>query len=195
MNNILELLSEEEIKLGRLVKVEKGETLFHEEDLCVYLAIVKSGLISISSFSYEGKEIVFNTIKENQMFGNNLLFSLSPYYKGDVVAQVNSEVLLFNKTNTLKLLQSNKEFLSHYLETQSESEIALHSQIKVLSFDSAKERFLYYLFINNDQIKYQSITDLAKKVHLSREALSRLITELKNKRIIKVTDKKEIIKL
>lgn len=195
MNNILELLSEEEIKLGRLVKVEKGETLFHEEDLCVYLAIVKSGLISISSFSYEGKEIVFNTIKENQMFGNNLLFSLSPYYKGDVVAQVNSEVLLFNKANTLKLLQSNKEFLSHYLETQSESEIALHSQIKVLSFDSAKERFLYYLFINNDQIKYQSITDLAKKVHLSREALSRLITELKNKRIIKVTDKKEIIKL
>ena len=184
MKTIIDTLTLEERKLTKLVSLKKDEILFHEDEYCECIGIVKEGYLSISSYSYHGNEIVYNHLPTGGVFGNNLVFSTDPRYKGDVISKTHSKVLLINKNNLIKILQTNKEFLTKYLEIQSEFGKSLNTKIKLLSFDSAEERFLYYLYINNNKIEYTTITSLAESLSLKRETLSRLISKLISQNIL-----------
>lgn len=185
---IIDLLTKEEIKLTKLMAYKEGEILFYENDECHTLGIVKSGEITISSITFKGNEIIYNRLSKGQLFGNNLLFSNDSKYRGDVKATSKSEVYLINKDNLLKILMSNKAFLNEYLSIQSNFAKSLNTQIKLLSFTSAEERFLYYLFINNDHIKFKNVTTLAQSLYLTREVTSRLLSKLeKEKRILRTS--------
>ena len=182
---IFNCLTKEEQKLGNLVKVNKNQIIFREEEECEYIAIVLSGEINITSYTLSGQEITYNVIKKNGMFGNNLLFSAKPYYRGHVIAKVDSEIFLINKQNLIKILQNNICFLQEYLSKQADFSKSLNSQIKLLSFDSAEEKLLYYLK-EKQIVEFTSISSLAKTLFLTRETLSRLISKLvKEKRIIR----------
>ncbi len=182
---IFECLTKEEQKLGNLVKVKKNQIVFHEEEECEYIAIVLSGEINITSYTLSGQEIIYNVIKKNGMFGNNLLFSSKPYYRGHVIAKVDSQIFLINKQNLIKILQNNACFLQEYLSKQADFSKSLNSQIKLLSFDSAEEKLLYYLK-EKQVVEFASITSLAKTLFLTRETLSRLISKLvREKRIVR----------
>ena len=183
--DIFSCLTKEEKKLGNLVKVNKNQIVFHEDDRCEYLAIVLSGEINITSYTLSGQEIIYNTVKKNGMFGNNLLFSKNPYYRGHVIAKTDGEIFLINKANLLKILQNNDVFLNEYLSMQADFSKSLNSQIKLLSFDSAEEKLLYYLK-EKQVVEIDSVSSLAKTLYLSRETLSRLISKLaKEKRIVR----------
>ena len=52
------------------------------------------------------------------------------------------------KDNLVSILMNNEKFLLTYLSIHSEFTKSLNTKIKLLTFLSAKERFLYYLFIN-----------------------------------------------
>jgi CRP-like cAMP-binding protein len=151
------------------------------------------GNVTISSFSYHGREIVFNSLRESEIFGNNLIFSSDPTYKGDVIAKVESVVVLINKNLLLEILQNNNEFLQEFLKINSDFSKSLNTQIKILSFDKAEERFLYFMFINNNRYKYRSITDLSHLLFLKRETLSRLLTRLLLNKDINIDKKNKLI--
>lgn len=184
--NILDTISKKQNKLYIVKHLKKDEVLFHENDLCQNIGIVIKGQISIVTYLDNGDEIIFNTIKDNQIFGNNLIFSSSPHYKGNIISNISSEVALINKENLIYLLKHNEQFLIEYLKIQSDFGKTLNDKIKLLSTNSAQERLYYYLHENNNSITYNSISDLAKQLYLKRETLSRLISKLvKQKRIKK----------
>ena len=193
-NNILQTLSKDEQKFLEVKSLNRGEFLFREGQLCNHVAIVVSGQIKISSMNYSGSEVVFNVLENGEMFGNNLIFSDNPTYKGDVVALKDSVVVLIKKENLENLLQSNKEFLLTYLNIQSNFGKKLNSTIKMLSFASAEERFKFYLRENKGEITYHTVTELADILHLKRETLSRVLTKLEKENAIKRSPH-QIIKL
>ena len=86
-NNILQTLTKDEQKLLEVKSFNRGEFLFREGQLCNQVAIVVSGQVKISSMNYSGSEVIFNVLEKDEMFGNNLIFSDNPTYKGDVVVQ------------------------------------------------------------------------------------------------------------
>ena len=183
-NNILQTLTKEE-KRNLLVKLFKNKAiLFREGDLCDAVSIVVSGEIKIVSTSFEGHEIIFNTIEKDEIFGNNLIFSDQPYFKGDVICTKEATVVFINKQHLTNLLQSNKNFLIQYLSIQSNFSKKLNSTIKLLSYDSAEDRLRFYLYNNNNEIFFKTITDLALTLHIQRETLSRLLTKLKKENVI-----------
>lgn len=193
LNILLSTLSSNENKLVEYKTFSKNEILFHEDDFCNSIGIVLSGQIDIVSYSFEGDELVYNSLTSNMVFGNNLLFSSKPQFKGSVICKQNSNVAFINKENLIKLLQSNGLFLKEYLRIQSDFGKDLNSQIKLLSYSSASERFLYYLYSNNKVITYTTISDLALKVHLKRETLSRLLSDLEKRHLIRRLDKRIIL--
>ena len=184
-NNILQTLSKYEQQFLEVKSLNRGEFLFREGQLCNQVAIVVSGQVKISSISYSGSEVVFNVLEKDEMFGNNLIFSDNPTYKGDVIALKDSVIVLIKKENLEYLLQSNREFLLVYLNIQSNFGKKLNSTIKMLSFSSAEERFLFYLHENKGEISYHTITELADILHLKRETLSRVLTKLEKENAIK----------
>ena len=189
MNKILETLSKEELKKLKIVELEKGETIFFEFEKCNYVGLVKRGEIKIISYLEDGKEIVYSVIGPDGMFGNNLIFSNDPRYRGDVIASKKSVLYLISKEQLVELLKNNERFLMTYLVRQSETGKSLNIRIKLLTFNSAEERLLYFLQINNSKLKYKSISDLAMTLNLSREVLSRLIHRLEKENVIYIKDK------
>ena len=174
---LFNLLSKEEKERGKIISVKNGETLFHEGEKCQYIGILLSGGITISSFTLSGQQIVYNIIEKGDMFGNNLLFSDNSSYRGDVIATSDGSVFLINKENLLKIMQNNGIFLENYLNLQANFSKKLNFNLKILSLSSARERFLYYLD-ERQSIRYKSISALANSLYLTRETLSRLISEL-----------------
>lgn len=183
---IINLLNENEQKLIKYKHLKKDEVLYYEADLCSYVGIVIEGNIKIVSYLNDGKEIIYNTIKENNMFGNNLIFSSNPYYKGNIISTTDTKVALIYKDDLLSILSSNVEFLKEYLKIHSNFSKELNSKIKLLSISNAIERFYYYLHENNNIIYVKSITQLATNLCLQRETVSKLISKLiKENKIIK----------
>lgn len=185
--NILKSLYNDESNLIKYINIKKNEILFEEDSICNNIGIVIDGRLSINSYSYNGKEIIYSLIDENELFGHNLLFSSSPLYKGNVIALKDSKIALISKDSLIYLLQNNKSFLYQYLEILNNNAKSLNSKLKLLSFDNAIDRLLYFLYQNNNEITINSITELANRLFLRRESLSRCISRLKKENIINVT--------
>lgn len=184
------LLTKKELKLFKEKNIKKNNVLFYENEECKYIVFVKKGSIVIKSYIDNGKEITYNTINKGEIFGNNLIFSDKHQYLGNVIAEDDSTVLLVSKENFIQILEENKQFLKAYLSHEANVSKNLNIKIKLLSIDKARDRFLYYLSVNNNEIEYHTISSLASLLSLQRETLSRLINNLeKNKIIIKKNKK------
>lgn len=182
---LLNVLSKKEHQLVKGYQIAKGNIIFHEGELCESIGIVVSGKIDIVSYSFEGKEQLINSLKAGEIFGNNLLFSSEPVYRGDVIAKEKSVVAFINRDNLVYLLQNNSEFLNLYLKAQSDKAKALTARIQLLSFTNAEERLFYYASKNNDIITFKNVTTLAATIGVQRETLSRLLTSLIKRHLIK----------
>ena len=188
MENILKIVESypEYIEKRRF---DAEETLFLENDTCKSLGIVKSGVISIKSYFSNGKEVIYNVLEKGQMFGNNLIFSSNPAYRGDVAAEKPSEVYFITKENLFKLLRNDEKMLEEYLTEQSDFSKTLNLKIKLLTIQSAKDRVIYYLTFNKGFIRYKTITKLANELFLTRESLSRTLKKLVDEKTIKIDQK------
>lgn len=181
---LLDLLSKEEKKRILYKKLSKGSVLFHELEKCEQIGIIISGKVVILSYLPDGTKIIYNELKENGIFGNNLIFSKEPYYKGNIECLSDCEFALINKEDLLSLLSNNQNFLLSYMQIQSDFTKSLNTTIKLLSIPQAKDRFLFYLYSHSNKIEFNSISSLADTLHLKRETLSRLISKLEKQKVI-----------
>ena len=182
---ILNVLSKKERQLVKGFQIVKGSTIYHEGDVCESIGIIISGKVDIVSYSFAGKEMLINSLKVGEIFGNNLLFSSTPIYKGNVIAKEKCVIAFINKENLVNLLQNNREFLELYLKAQSDFGKSLNARIQLLSFPNAEERLFYYASKNNGIIEFKNVTTLAATIGVQRETLSRLLTNLIERHLIK----------
>lgn len=191
--NILDTLKPSQLNKVKIVDLEKDSILYRENDKCNSIGIILKGKVSIISYLENGNEIIFNVLNTNDIFGNNLIFSSNPYYKGNIITNEASKIALIQKQDLINFLKTNESFMVEYLKIQSNFTKTLNDRIKLLSLDSAEDRLNYYLHENNKEIEYVSISDLARHLYLKRETLSRLLSKLvKQNKIIKT---KNTIKL
>ena len=182
---LLRVLNKKEHKLVNGYQVAKNSVINHEGDVCENIGIIVSGKVDIISYSYKGKDLLLNSLKTGDIFGNNLIFSSDPIYRGDVVAKEKCVIAFINKENLIYLLQNNKEFLELYLKAQSDFGKSLNARIQLLSFTNAEERLFYYASKNDNVITFKNVTSLAAQIGIQRETLSRLLTSLVNRHLIK----------
>ena len=171
------------------IVARKNQTLFFEGDECKKVGLIISGKISIASYFSDGQEVIYNILGKGEMFGNNLIFSSEPFYRGDVVALEESTICYIRKENLFEALSSNPEFLELYLKQQSDFSKQLNFKIKLLTINNAKDRLTYYLTFNNKEIKYNSVTKLAKELYLKRETLSRTMYKMADEGLIEIDHK------
>ena len=182
---LLQVLTKKEHKLVKGYQVTKNSVINHEGDLCENVGVIISGKVDIVSYSFQGKEQILNSLKAGDIFGNNLIFSSEPIYRGDVIAKEKCVIAFINKENLIYLLQNNQEFLTLYLRAQSDFGKSLNARIQLLSFTNAEERLVYYASKNDNVITFKNVTTLAAQIGIQRETLSRLLTSLVKRHLIK----------
>ena len=182
---LLQVLSKKEHKLVNGYQVTKNSIIAHEGDICENVGVIVSGKVDIVSYAFKGKEMLLNSLKAGDVFGNNLIFSSDPVYRGDVIAKEKCVIAFISKENLIFLLQNNQEFLNLYLQAQSDFGKALNARIQLLSFTNAEERLFYYASKNDNVIIFKNVTALAAQIGIQRETLSRLLTSLVKRHLIK----------
>ena len=182
---LLQVLNKKEHKLVNGYQVAKNSIIAHEGDLCESVGVIVSGKVDIVSYAFKGKEMLLNSLKAGNIFGNNLIFSSDPIYRGDVIAKEKCVIAFINKENLIYLLQNNQEFLTLYLQAQSDFGKFLNARIQLLSFTNAEERLIYYASKNDNVITFKNVTTLAATIGIQRETLSRLLTSLVKRHLIK----------
>ncbi len=174
-------------KADEIKEYQKNEIIFKEHDLCDRLAIVIFGEVSIASFTYNGDEILFKKIISNEVFGQSLIFSSSPFYKGMVICHKNSKIAFIKKDVLLQSL-SNPSLLEIYLKLISDEILLSKEKSRMLSFNHTQDRLLYMLYAKHE-ISFLSITSLAKELSVTRESLSRSLKSLCRKNLIVIEGK------
>lgn len=188
--DIIDLLSEEERRKTKTLVFPRGHRVCEEGEICVGVYVVRKGSVKISSYSYEGKEIVYNLIERGGVFGNNLVFASDQRYRGNAIASSDCEITFIGKESLKELLAGNPRFLEEYLRIQSDFGKELNRKIKILSFDSARERLEFFLQSQGGEAAFKSVSELAEELFLSREATSRLIHGLAKEGSIEIGGKR-----
>ena len=168
----------------RITDLTDGQILFHEGDICRQIGVVLEGEIVIASQDTNGREIIYNHLYQDGIFGNNLLFSSDPFYKGDVISAGKSRVAIIDKDVLIYHLQHDSAFLQDYLRVQSDTGKALNFRIRLLLLNNAEERLMYLLNENGGSVTFSSVSSLARQLNLSREAVSRLIHQMERNKAI-----------
>jgi len=184
----MEQIFELEDNLFITKECQKDEIVFKEDETCNFVGFIKSGDFIISSYSFNGNEIVYAKLTKGDLFGNNLIFSSTPKYKGNVICTKKGIIKLISKDDLLKLLTKYPSLLEKYLELSSNDILKINNKVKILSFDNAEERLIYFLKNNQRKYLFNSISSFSKELGLRRETLSRLITYLVNKKVISKQD-------
>lgn len=162
---------------------KNSEIIFFEDQPCEYVSIILKGSIYMTSM-YNDREIKFNFLRNNSMFGHNLIFNQNVKYKAHIIAVGNTKILHLNKDEFLKSLQ-NPDILEDYLKYMSWFTINDKENIKILKIQKLEDRIFYILNTNNKVFRFKNITQFSVMLGVSRETLSREITKLISENKIK----------
>ncbi|MBE6130483.1 MAG: Crp/Fnr family transcriptional regulator [Erysipelotrichaceae bacterium] len=186
--NIINLLTEQEIKeYIRFKYYDSNQVVFNEGAKCYGIGIVLEGEILIKTYTYNIKEEIITVIKENNLFGQFLIFSSQDSYLGIGITSRKTKVAYIPKSNLIKLLSSNKAFLEAYMEIICKEAINIKQQAKLLAHKNIRDRIMYYLISNQkDKIVYiDSVTTLSNILSIPRPSVSRELTNMEDDGLIK----------
>lgn len=195
--NILKYLTEEQISTFIKFKTfNSNQVIFNEHSLCEEIGILLEGEILINTYTYNEKEETITQIKENECFGQYLVFSKKPFYLGTAITKRKSRVAFISKNNLLKLFNTNNKFLESYLNMICTESLNIKQQAKMLAHKNIRDRIMFYLkqHSNNYIVNIKSVTDLANTLSIPRPSISRELSKMEKEGIIKKIDNTIYIK-
>ena len=163
--------------------------IFNEGSICNHLSFILEGKLSIRTYSVNGKEEIINTLSTGDIFGDIICFSENRNYIGHVIAEKNTVIAHVTKENWLNILNNNPTILLHFIESITNKTFKTKLENKILAHKNIEDRIYYYLNtkINNQNtiVDIKNVTDLAKKLNLPRPSVSRSLTLMEEKGLIK----------
>lgn len=171
----------------KIKEYKSNDIIFNEDDNCQEVCIVLKGKIIISTITYLEKEEIINIINEKEVFGDLLIFSSNHKYLGNVISGKKSSVAIIKKNDLIDCLMIDKELLSLFLNSVSNKALDIKLQAKLFSHKNIEDRIMYYLSIRqiNNIVKISSVTSMAKTLSLPRPSVSRSLSILEDKGLIK----------
>ena len=177
-------------KYNNIVKIKEykaNDIIFNEDEYCQEVCIVLKGQIIISTITYLEKEEIINIINEKEVFGDLLVFSSNHKYLGNVISGKKSSIAIIKKNDLISCLLKDQELLSLFLKSISDKALDIKLQAKLFSHKNIEDRIMYFLSIKqvNNIVTISSVTNMAKILSLPRPSVSRCLSILEDKGLIK----------
>ncbi|TCT12123.1 Crp/Fnr family transcriptional regulator [Natranaerovirga pectinivora] len=184
---------------------KKGEILFSEGDIADRFFIVNKGSLKVYNYTKDGKEQILYILSESDFLGDLNLFKegVFDYY---AMALEDTALCTLNKQDFNHILLENPEINLKILDYAYERITTLEKLIQTLNTKDINTR-LANLLINiskNFGIKKGkeieitlplSREDMASYLGLTRETVSRHLSDLQNQNIIKMIGNKKMVVL
>ena len=184
------------LKYFKIMDYKKEEIIFNEGDICNHLTFVLDGEISVRTYSLNGKEEILNIIYPGGIFGDIISYSNKTTYIGHIISNRNSVVAHIKKTDWITLIQKDETLLINFLNHLTNKTFKTKMDNKLLLHKNIEDRIYFYLNTQLDKKKTRkiyitSVTNLANELNLPRPSVSRSLSNMETKGLIK-RNKKEI---
>lgn len=196
-------LADEEVALiakeVRELHCYKGGTIFHRGDPCTGLHIVVSGQVKLSFTSSQGPEKIAAVVQPGQSFGEAMLF-LERSWIVSAHAISNCLLLHVSKSAIFCTIGRNHSVMRKLLSSLALQTHHLLQDVESYSLLTGKQRIIGYLLnqledVDQDQDTYSidfsvSKCVLASRLNLTQEHFSRLLHDLSELGLIRVTGRR-----
>ena len=184
------------LKYFKIIDYKKEDIIFNEGEVCNHLTFVLDGEISVRTYSLNGKEEILNIIYPGGIFGDIISYSNKSTYIGHIISNRNSIVAHIKKTDWLSLIQKDETLLINFLNHLTNKTFKTKMDNKLLLHKNIEDRIYFYLNTQIDKKKTRkiyitSVTNLANELNLPRPSVSRSLSIMETKGLIK-HNKKEI---
>jgi len=169
---------------GKIIELSRGEVLHSPLDTCRAIGFIKSGKIRLSRTLSTGKEIYLNQFNQGDVFGEMIVFSAEKY-PGWLTASEPTTVIELDLKYLLVHLQ-NSETLISFFKGISHKITDLTNTIEILSQKTIKQKIAHYLITQKktETAPPIKVSNLARRLGCSREALSRALSEMTRQKLI-----------
>lgn len=195
---------EEIVKLTQHPTFSKGEYLCHEGDILATLFIVNEGRIKLSKFNVEGKEQIINIINEGDIFGEYHLLSDFEPYNFSAIALTDTKICTLSKESLDYLLNKHPSINRKIFMEISKKIIQTENLVQNMSSVNSDAKVAYVL--QEIAAKYGKKTEagiriemplsreeMANYAGLTRETMSRKLSQMNKRGIIETIGNKVIV--
>jgi CRP-like cAMP-binding protein len=177
-------------------RVPAGTVLFRRGDPCDGLHVIVIGRVKLALFAPAGAEKVVEILGPGQSFGEPVMFMGRPHML-HAEALADSLLLVIHKTAILEAIRRDPEFAQRMLKDLSLRLYRLVADIEAYTLKSATERVTGYLLaaLPDDRppgapaevVLAASKSVLASRLNITREHFSRILHELSQAGLIRVS--------
>lgn len=184
------------LKYFKIINYKKEDIVYNEGEVCDHLSFVLEGEISVRSYSLNGKEEILNVIYPGGIFGDIISYSNKSTYIGHIISNKNSIIAHIKKNDWITLIQKDETLLINFLNHLTNKTFKTKMDNKLLLHKNIEDRIYFYLNTQIDKKKTRkiyitSVTNLANELNLPRPSVSRSLSIMETKGLIK-RNKKEI---
>lgn len=181
------------------IKTYKPEELIaYSGDKCNKLYLLAEGSIRGEAVDFSGKTIKIEDVDAPDTFAEAFLFADENTLLVNIVANVNSKVLIIFKEDLLTLFQKNTKILENFLNITSNRFILVTKKLKFLSQKTIKGKLANYILSlskkNKGNLTFKidkTQEQLADYFGITRPSLARTLGEMKDTKLIRL-NKKEL---
>lgn len=178
----------------------KGQVLFHEGNLPLGLYCLKQGKIKIFKTGVDGKEQIVRLASPGDLMGYRSFLG-EETYSASAAALEDSVICFIDKNNFKKTLDDNTKLSKTLLELLSHELREAENLIRDMAQKSVRERLAEVLLILKEKFGMESDDPKCLSAKLSREELAnyvgtatetaiRLISDLKDEKVIETQGKR-----
>ena len=197
-------LARELARHARIVRLPKGEMVFHEGDVCDSFLLVVSGCLKVQKIASDGREIVLYRVEKGEECTLTSACLLGGHnHAAEAVAETESEVLLLPRISFFQLLEHQPQFRSIIFKNIEHGMSGLLDLVQEVAFDQMDHRLAAALLKqSHDAIVKTTHHELASDLGTAREVISRLLKEFEhhgwvklNRGSIEIVDKEALTEL
>ena len=200
---IFEGMSEEEIEKSlacaqsKVLDYRKNEYIFHQDDTPARLYFVLNGTVETGSVNALGKLIHVEFIKEGSGFGGKEVFLRLPRYSCYAKAETNTRLLAvtlnFFGGRCERNCVHHSKIVFNMLKIFAEKMEENHRKLELLTSGNLKQRILTYLVElsgGKGRVRLEmNREELATYLNTTRPSLSRMLVQLQEQSLIKITSR------
>jgi len=184
----------------RIDSFQENEIVFSPLQTADKTGIILSGTVDVQKLFPAGKVVIIERKKSPDLIGGSSIFSRLEHYPDTVFASKPCEILFLLKSELLALFALDKDFMSNFLESVSNSTLILKHKIGILSLDSIQEKIAGFLIHNTKHDNKANDSNpvtlpfskkaWAEYMNVSRTSLSRELRILEREGIISFEKRK-----
>jgi CRP/FNR family transcriptional regulator, dissimilatory nitrate respiration regulator len=191
----------------RTKKYSSGSMISQSGEIVNSFMIVTKGAVTGEMVEYSGRVIKIEDITAPGALAPAFLFGNKNRFPVNVVSTIDSELLIIEKSDFLKLLMTNSTILGNFLDMISNRSQFLSEKIKFLNFKTIKSKLAQYILhlAGNQNGPFRldkTQNDLADFFGVARPSIARALGEMEEDgyleakgKVIRILDKKGLAEL